>query len=98
MQGGGGRPQRGVATRLGGVCLLMPGWHDRRPVHVVLTPWGRCHGCCSSINASSSPLTLKIMLMVALVFIPIVLICQTWVYDIFHHKLTDQYLEREEAC
>jgi cytochrome bd ubiquinol oxidase subunit II len=34
-------------------------------------------------NAASSPLTLKIMLGVALVFVPIIIIYQAWVYNFF---------------
>lgn len=43
-------------------------------------------------NASSSPLTLKIMLGVALVFVPIVIIYQAWVYNLFKDKLTGEDL------
>ncbi|MDK2954876.1 MAG: cytochrome bd ubiquinol oxidase subunit [Desulfovibrionales bacterium] len=48
-------------------------------------------------NASSSPLTLKIMLGVALVFVPIVLLYQAWVYKTFSHRITDEDLRSEEA-
>jgi cytochrome d ubiquinol oxidase subunit II len=48
-------------------------------------------------NSSSSPLTLKIMLGVALVFVPIVIIYQAWVYKTFLHKVTAKDLESEEA-
>jgi cytochrome d ubiquinol oxidase subunit II len=37
----------------------------------------------SAFNSSSSPLTLKIMLAVALVFVPIVIAYQIWVYRFF---------------
>jgi len=37
-------------------------------------------------NASSSPLTLKIMTVVALVFVPIVIAYQIWVYRVFRAK------------
>jgi len=37
----------------------------------------------SAFNSSSSPLTLKIMLGVALVFVPIVIAYQIWVYRFF---------------
>ena len=40
-------------------------------------------------NSSSSPLTLKIMLGVTLVFIPIVIAYQAWVYVFFKDKATD---------
>jgi cytochrome d ubiquinol oxidase subunit II len=43
-------------------------------------------------NSSSSPLTLKIMLTVALIFVPIVLIYQGWVYKKFSFKLTEEEL------
>ncbi len=38
-------------------------------------------------NASSSPLTLKIMTLVVLVFIPLVIGCQIWVYRVFRKKI-----------
>jgi len=43
-------------------------------------------------NSSSSPLTLKIMLVVALVFVPIVIIYQTWVYSLFKDKVKENDL------
>jgi len=39
-------------------------------------------------NASSSPLTLKVMLVVALFFVPIVLVYQSWSYYVFRQRLT----------
>ncbi len=48
-------------------------------------------------NASSSELTLKIMLGVALVMVPIVIAYQTWVYIFLGKKLTKEDLEYEEA-
>ncbi|MFH1059453.1 MAG: cytochrome d ubiquinol oxidase subunit II [Pseudomonadota bacterium] len=48
-------------------------------------------------NSSSSPLTLKIMLGVALVMVPIVIIYQAWAYITFRHKVTDEDLAYEEA-
>ncbi len=48
-------------------------------------------------NASSSPLTLKIMLGVALVMVPVVIAYQTWVYVIFRHRVTAAELANEEA-
>ena len=45
-------------------------------------------------NASSSPYTLKVMTIVALIFVPIVLIYQGWSYWIFRKRLTqDTHLE-----
>jgi len=41
-------------------------------------------------NSSSSPLTLEIMLIVALIFVPIVIIYQSLVYKKFSHKVTEQ--------
>ncbi len=43
-------------------------------------------------NSASSPLTLKIMLGVALVFVPIVIGYQAWVYSLFKHKVTEEEL------
>ena len=51
----------------------------------------------SAFNASSSPLTLKIMLVVVLLFIPVVLAYQIWSYFMFKGKVTDQDLDLEEA-
>ncbi len=44
-------------------------------------------------NSASSPLTLKIMLTVALIFVPIVIAYQAWTYKTFSHKVTDADLE-----
>ena len=43
-------------------------------------------------NAASSPLTLKIMLFVVAIFIPIVIAYQTWVYALFRGKETKKDL------
>ncbi len=43
----------------------------------------------TAFNASSSPYTLKIMLGVTLVFIPIVIVYQTYTYKLFSGKVTD---------
>ena len=48
-------------------------------------------------NASSSPLTLKIMLFVVLIFVPIVLAYQIWTYNLFKGKVTEEDLAYEEA-
>ncbi|MFZ0612179.1 MAG: cytochrome d ubiquinol oxidase subunit II [Desulfobacterales bacterium] len=50
----------------------------------------------TAFNASSSPLTLKIMLVVALIFVPIVLLYQAWAYNLFKHKITTKELAFEE--
>jgi len=44
-------------------------------------------------NASSSPLTLKIMLTVVVIFIPIVIGYQIWAYNLFKGKVTTEELE-----
>jgi len=41
-------------------------------------------------NASSSPLTLKIMLIVVLIFIPIVIAYQIWTYSLFKDTVTEE--------
>jgi cytochrome d ubiquinol oxidase subunit II len=51
----------------------------------------------TAFNSSSSPLTLKIMLGVALIFVPVVIAYQTWAYYVFREKVTDEILESEEA-
>lgn len=48
-------------------------------------------------NASSSPLTLKIMLIVVIIFIPIVIAYQIWAYNLFKGKVTKEDLAHEEA-
>ncbi|MFH2092278.1 MAG: cytochrome d ubiquinol oxidase subunit II [Pseudomonadota bacterium] len=51
----------------------------------------------TAFNASSSPLTLKIMLGVVLVFIPIVIAYQTWSYHVFKAPVTQEDLDMDEA-
>lgn len=51
----------------------------------------------TAFNASSSPLTLSIMLGVVLVFVPIILIYQTWAYTLFKGKVTAEDLALEDA-
>ena len=51
----------------------------------------------TAFNGSSSQLTLKIMLGVALIMVPIVIAYQTWVYIFLRGKITDEELEYEEA-
>jgi cytochrome d ubiquinol oxidase subunit II len=51
----------------------------------------------TAFNASSSPLTLKIMLGVVLVFIPIVIGYQVWAYHLFKDPITDDDLGLDEA-
>jgi cytochrome d ubiquinol oxidase subunit II len=48
-------------------------------------------------NAASSPLTLKIMLGVALTFVPIVILYQVWVHFLFKDKVSEETLKHEEA-
>ncbi|GFK92400.1 Cytochrome bd-I ubiquinol oxidase subunit 2 [Fundidesulfovibrio magnetotacticus] len=48
-------------------------------------------------NSASSPLTLKIMLTVALTFVPIVILYQAWVYKTFSHKVTEKDVDYHEA-
>jgi cytochrome d ubiquinol oxidase subunit II len=48
-------------------------------------------------NSSSSPLTLKIMLGVALTFVPLVIAYQVWVYFLFKDKVEPEDLAREEG-
>lgn len=43
-------------------------------------------------NAASSPFTLKVMLVVALLTVPIVIGYQTWVFFTFSHKVTEEEL------
>lgn len=47
----------------------------------------------SAFNASSSPLTLKIMLVVVIMFVPLVLAYQIWTYNTFRDKITlDEFM------
>ena len=48
-------------------------------------------------NASSSPLTLKIMLIVVIVFIPLVIGYQIWAYNLFKGKVTEADLSYDDA-
>lgn len=48
-------------------------------------------------NSASSPLTLKIMLGVALIFVPIVIAYQVWVHFLFKEPLTAEELTMEEG-
>ena len=50
----------------------------------------------SAFNASSSPLTLKIMLIVVVLFVPVVLAYQVYAYQLFSDKVTDNDLAHEE--
>jgi cytochrome d ubiquinol oxidase subunit II len=51
----------------------------------------------TAFNSSSSPLTLKIMLIVALIFVPLVILYQAWGYYIFREKITEESLSHDEA-
>ncbi len=51
----------------------------------------------TAFNSASSPYTLKIMLGVALTFVPIVILYQVWVYYLFKDKVTQKDLSYEEA-
>jgi cytochrome d ubiquinol oxidase subunit II len=51
----------------------------------------------TAYNSSSSPLTLKIMLGVALTFVPLVIAYQVWVYFLFKDKVEPEDLAREEG-
>lgn len=50
----------------------------------------------TAFNASSSPLTLKIMLAVVLIFVPIVIAYQLWAYRLFAYTITDEELAKSE--
>jgi cytochrome bd ubiquinol oxidase subunit II len=47
-------------------------------------------------NSSSSQYTLKIMTVVALVFVPVVIAYQIWSYRVFRHKVTAEDVRAEE--
>ena len=46
-------------------------------------------------NSASTPLTLKIMLVVVLIFVPIVIAYQVWVYVLFKDKVTKEDIAQE---
>lgn len=48
-------------------------------------------------NSASSPLTLKIMLGVALTFVPIVIVYQAWAFHLFKGKLGEDETGYGEA-
>ncbi|MEW6141184.1 MAG: cytochrome d ubiquinol oxidase subunit II [Thermodesulfobacteriota bacterium] len=48
-------------------------------------------------NSASSPLTLKIMLVVALIFVPLVIVYQVWSHYVFREKVTAEDLAADEA-
>ncbi len=50
----------------------------------------------TAYNASSSPLTLKIMFTLAVIFVPIVLAYQIWAYSLFRGKVSPKELGYEE--
>jgi cytochrome d ubiquinol oxidase subunit II len=41
-------------------------------------------------NASSTPYTLKVMTIIALIFVPIVLIYQGWSFWVFRERITEE--------
>jgi cytochrome d ubiquinol oxidase subunit II len=47
----------------------------------------------TAFNASSSPLTLKIMLGVVICFLPLVIFYQAWVYTKFRDVITPESLD-----
>jgi cytochrome d ubiquinol oxidase subunit II len=51
----------------------------------------------TAYNASSSQLTLKIMLVVVIIFIPAVIAYQAWTYNLFKGKVTEKDLSYDEA-
>jgi cytochrome bd ubiquinol oxidase subunit II len=48
-------------------------------------------------NSASSPMTLKIMLVVVIIFVPLIIVYQSWVYKKFSYKITDEELKEEGA-
>ena len=51
----------------------------------------------TAFNAASSPGTLTIMLVVALIFVPVVILYQGWVYWIFRGKVRAEDVHTDEA-
>jgi cytochrome d ubiquinol oxidase subunit II len=51
----------------------------------------------NAFNSASSPLTLKIMLGVALTFVPLVIAYQVWVHFLFKGKVSSEDVAPEEG-
>jgi cytochrome d ubiquinol oxidase subunit II len=51
----------------------------------------------TAFNSASSPMTLKIMLGVALTFVPLVIVYQTWVHILFKDKIREEDVKYEEG-
>ena len=51
----------------------------------------------TAFNSSSSPYTLKIMTIVELVFVPVVISYQVWVYRVFRTKIGSSEVEEQEG-
>ncbi len=51
----------------------------------------------TALNASASPMTLKIMLIVVILFVPVAIAYQVWAYRLFSGKVTVEDLDEEEA-
>jgi cytochrome d ubiquinol oxidase subunit II len=49
-------------------------------------------------NSSSSPYTLKIMTVVAIMFVPVVIAYQVWVYRIFRHKIDVSEINKDQEA
>lgn len=49
-------------------------------------------------NSSSSPYTLKIMTIVAIMFVPIVIAYQIWIYRIFRHKISADEISKDREA
>lgn len=86
------RPQFAAATRFH--FLFVPLTHR---IWAALLPLAVIFLVASAFNASSSPLTLKIMLIVIIICIPIVLAYQIWTYTLFKGKVTAEDLAYEES-
>jgi cytochrome bd ubiquinol oxidase subunit II len=54
--------------------------------------------CMTIFNFSSSPYTLKIMTIVVMLFVPVVIAYQIWMYRIFRHRVSPtEILQDEES-
>jgi cytochrome d ubiquinol oxidase subunit II len=71
----------GLAIALSTITVFM-GLYPRVMVSSLNPDWS-----LTIYNASSSPYTLKVMSIVALIFVPIVLIYQGWTYWIFRERI-----------
>jgi len=97
-----------MASNLSAVWILIANSWMQNPVgYAIRNGWAELtdflavvtqkYAILTLFNSASSPLTLTIMLIVALVFVPIVILYQTWVYRLFAARMQSQAVPSGEA-